>query len=178
MQELEELLAGLAQRVEERQGVKVAIVEPSRLREAAERLREAGYDYLLMVSGVDEPKQGRMRIVYHITRSSNPSELVALEVMVPRDDPRVPSVYDIYPAAQIQEREEHEMLGIVFEGNPDLRHLLLPEDWPEGVYPLRKDFHVAEEPYISSKPSKPIWVLKPELKPGGEAGAGEGGGKG
>ena len=169
MLSLEELLGGIAARIEERQGVTVAVVQPERLREAAVTLRDAGYDYLLMISGVDEPKQGRIRIVYHFTRAENPSDLVALEVHVPRGNPRVPTIFDVYPAAQLQEREEHEMLGIVFEGNPDLRHLLLPEDWPEDVYPLRKDFRVAEEPFTTTKQSKPVWVLKPELKPAEQA---------
>ncbi|OWJ54579.1 hypothetical protein Pdsh_05995 [Pyrodictium delaneyi] len=168
--ELEELLRGIASEVREQQTYRAAIVPPERLREAAEALRDAGYNYFLSLSAVDEPKQGRIRLVYHFTRIDNPSDLVALEVYVSRDNPRVSSIADIYPAAQLQEREEHEMLGVIFEGNPDLRHLLLPEDWPENVYPLRKDFRVVEEPFTTTKQSKPIWVLKPELKPREEQG--------
>ena len=163
-------LAGLAEAVEEREGTTVFRVEPRRLREAAARLREAGYTYLLSISGVDEPKQERIRIVYHFTRPDSPGEVVALETAVPRGEPRVPSISSIYPAALYQEREEHEMLGIEFEGLPDTRHLLLPEDWPAGVYPLRRDYRVPDEPFMAPRQSKPL----EELRRRAADGAGEG----
>ncbi|NOZ88637.1 MAG: NADH-quinone oxidoreductase subunit C, partial [Crenarchaeota archaeon] len=94
-----------------------------------------------------------IRVVYHFTSSRSPSSLVALEVEVPRGEPRLPSISDVYPAAELQEREQREMLGVEFEGLRDRRHLLLPEDWPEGVYPLRKDFRVPDEPFMSTRPS-------------------------
>lgn len=158
-----------AKRVEEREGVKVYIVEPNSLRAVVEALHREGYDYLLSISGVDEPKAKRIRVVYHFTRSSDSRSIIAVEVSVPRDKPVVPSISDLYPAAAIQEREEHEMLGIIFEGLHDARHLLLPEDWPEGSYPLRKDFVVREEPFMSTKPSKPLEELKKALEAGGAA---------
>jgi NADH:ubiquinone oxidoreductase subunit C len=166
-------LAGLAEAVEERHGFTVFRVPARRLREAAERLRGAGYTYLLSISGVDEPKQARIRVVYHFTRPDSPGEVVALETSVPRDEPRLPSIHDIYPAALFQEREEHEMLGIVFEGLPDTRHLLLPPDWPPNVYPLRKDYRVADEPFMSRRPSKPLEELRKRLaeEEAGAAGA-------
>lgn len=163
-------LAGLAEAVEEREGFTAFRVPAPRLREAAARLREAGYTYLLSISGVDEPKEKRIRVVYHFARPEDPGDVVALEVLLPRDEPRVPSLGDLYPAAVFQEREEHEMLGIVFEGLRDTRHLLLPEDWPHGVYPLRKDYRVVDEPFLSRKPSKPLEALKAAEKgSGGEA---------
>ena len=158
-----------AKRVEERSGVRVYIVEPGSLRGIVEALHREGYDYLLSISGVDEPKAKRIRVVYHFTRSSDPGSVVAVEVGVPRDRPVVPSISDLYPAAALQEREEHEMLGIVFEGLHDTRHLLLPEDWPEGSYPLRKDFVVREEPFMSTRPSKPLEELKKAMEAGGAA---------
>ncbi len=163
-----EELERLARRVEEREGIRVYIVEPGVLRDAALALLDAGYDMLLSLSGVDEPKRSRIRLVYHFARSSSPGDVVALETAVSYERPMAPSIHDIYPAAQLQEREEHEMLGVVFEDNPDLRHLLLPEDWPHGVHPLRKSFRVAEEPFTSPTPSKPLEELKKKL--GEEAG--------
>ena len=154
VEDLSQLLGDLARRIASREGYQAAVVPRERLREAAERLRSAGYDMLLSISGVDEPKRKVIRVVYHFTSSRNPRSLVALETEAPRDEPRVPSISDIYPAAELQEREEHEMLGIIFEGLRDTRHLLLPEDWPEGVYPLRKDFRVPDEPWMSTKPPR------------------------
>ncbi len=151
---LEEALEGLEARMVDREGYRAAVVPAGRLREAAERLRAAGYDMLLSISGVDEPKRKVIRVVYHFTSSRSPSSLVALEVEVPREEPRLPSISDVYPAAELQEREQREMLGVEFEGLRDRRHLLLPEDWPEGVYPLRKDFRVPDEPFMSTKPSR------------------------
>jgi len=143
-------------RVEVRNGVKTIIVDAGALREVMLRLRRMGYDYLLSLSAVDYPREKSIRIVYHVTSAERLGDIVAVEVKVPREKPVVPSISDIYPAALMQEREEHEMLGVVFEGLTDTRHLLLPEDWPENLYPLRKDFVVREEPFMSTKPSKPF----------------------
>jgi len=157
-------LAGLAEKVETRDTYTVFKVPAGSLREAAERLKQAGYTYLLSISAVDEPKEGRIRLVYHFARPEDPGDVVALETTVPRSEPRIPSIHDIYPAALYQEREEHEMLGVVFEGLPDTRHLLLPEDWPSGVYPLRRDYRVVEEPFMARRQSKPLEELRKRLK--------------
>jgi NADH-quinone oxidoreductase subunit C len=63
-----------------------------------------------------------------------------MKVRVPGDDAWVPSVVSIYPAAEWPEREVFDLFGIAFEGHPDLRRILMPDDW-EG-YPLRKDYPV------------------------------------
>ena len=162
----EQRLQQLAKKATERDGVRVYTVEPGRLREAVLAAKQAGYEYLLSITGIDEPKEKRIRVIYHLTDPTNPSKVVAIETATPRDDPRLPSIHDIIPAAQIQERETHEMLGVVFEGNPDQRHLLLPPDWPEGTYPLRKDFRVPDEPFMARRPSKPLEELKKALQHG------------
>ncbi|MET1129084.1 MAG: NADH-quinone oxidoreductase subunit C [Thermoproteota archaeon] len=162
---LEEALKPYALSFEARENYTAVVVRPEAIRESVKTLMGLGYDYLLSISGVDLPKEDKIKVVYHFTRSSDPRSLVALEVHLPRSNPVVDSIHDIVPAAYYQEREEHEMLGIEFRGHPDKRHLLLPEDWPEGTYPLRKDFKVPDEPTVSKKQSKPIWELKPELKP-------------
>ena len=179
-EEIKKILAGVAEAVEARKGFVAARVPADKLVEAARRLREAGFDRLVLVSGVDYPKEGKIKVVYHVESFERPGVVVAIETLVDRNSPRVPSLVDVWRAALLQEREEHEMLGVVFEGHPDLRRLLLPPDWPQNVYPLRKDFRVVEEPFMSPKPSKPVWELKPELKPKtGQAGQSErGAGKG
>ncbi len=65
-------------------------------------------------------------------------ERIRMRAQVPADDPRIDSLYAIYPGCDYQERETFDMFGIVFEGHPDLSRILMPEDWVG--FPLRKDF--------------------------------------
>ena len=66
--------------------------------------------------------------------------IVSLRVILPRDKLEIASLTGVFEGANWIEREINEMLGIKFTGHPELRRLLLPEDWPEGVYPLRRDY--------------------------------------
>ena len=163
--ELKLALSGLYTEIKQQKNFVTIVVPIDKLYEAAEKLKELGYNRLILVTGVDEPKEKRIRLIYHLERYERPGEVVALETRLSRDNPVAPSLAKLWGAAILQEREEHEMLGIVFEGHPDLRRILLPPDWPENLYPLRKDYRVIEEPFMSRKPSKPLWELKPELKP-------------
>jgi len=70
---------------------------------------------------------------------------LTVKTSVPKDKPECDTVTDIYPGAVLYEREVHDLLGVVFKGHPDLSRLVLPEEWPEGVYPLRKDYK-AQQP--------------------------------
>ena len=162
---INEALQGIASSSAKRENFPVYTVPAERVREAAQRIRNLGYDYLLSISAVDLPKEKRIKLVYHFTKSSDPTDIVAIETYLSRDKPQVDSISDLYPAALFQEREEYEMLGVYFRGHPDLRHLLLPPEWPPGIHPLRKDFKVYEEPIHTTRQSKPVWVIKPELKP-------------
>ncbi len=73
------------------------------------------------------------------------------------DDPTLPSVIDLFPTADHQEREVFDMFGVVFEGHPDLRRILMPEDY-EG-YPQRRDFPMGGEPVLFTYNEKklPNW---------------------
>jgi NADH-quinone oxidoreductase subunit C len=64
----------------------------------------------------------------------------SLKVEVPVKQPVLPTITSIIPGAILYEREVHELLGVVFSGHPNLSPLILPEDWPDGVYPLRKEW--------------------------------------
>jgi NADH-quinone oxidoreductase subunit C len=99
-------------------------------------------DCLSNLSGVDYPKRNAIQVVYHLY-SYRHRHLFALKVDAPRDDPRVVSVAGVWRAAEWLEREVFDLLGVVFEGHPDLRRILMPEDWPG--HPLRKDFVEPEE---------------------------------
>jgi len=139
---------------DERKGYSGYLVQADKLIEVATSLRdELGYDYLVSLTGVDYLPEGKMETVYHLCRSTGGSPLV-IKVQVPRDQAVVPSLVPVYPGAELQEREVWDLLGIRFEGHPDLRRILL---W-EGFYghPLRKDWR---EPYYEEegKPFKSRW---------------------
>lgn len=93
------------------------------------------FDYLMCLSGVDWKEN--LEVVYHLY-SMTYNHKIVLKVNVSKEQPRVPSVSGIWATANWHEREAYDLFGIIFEGHPDLRRILLPEDW-EG-HPLRKDY--------------------------------------
>jgi NADH-quinone oxidoreductase subunit C len=103
---------------------------------------ELGFDCLSNLSGVDYPKDEAIQVVYHLF-SYRDRHVFVLKVNATRDDPVVASVSAVWPHADWQEREVFDLLGVRFEGHPDLRRILMPEDWPG--HPLRKDFVEPEE---------------------------------
>jgi NADH-quinone oxidoreductase subunit C len=98
------------------------------------------FDYLSCLSGVDYDKDN-LAVVYHLYSFAHNHKLV-LKTIVSKTDPKVPTVSDIWAAADWHEREAYDLMGVIFENHPDLRRILLPEDW-EG-HPLRKDYKVPE----------------------------------
>ena len=90
-----------------------------------------------IASGVDA--RNHMEILYHFT-VEDIDLVISLRVDLPKTKLEIDSLTPVFTAAQWIEREMHELLGINFLGHPELKPLLLPEDWPEGVYPLRKDY--------------------------------------
>jgi len=111
---------------------------------AARELQRLGFDRLGMVTAVD---RGEWFVVVYRLQSRALSAAVFMKAKVPRTDPSVASVCDVWPAANWQEREVYDMFGITFEGHPDLRRILLPDDF-EG-YPLRRDY---ENPCMIRRP--------------------------
>jgi len=100
------------------------------------------FDCLSNLSAVDYPKRGVIEIVYNLYSYWH-RHLFALKVGAPRDNPVVPTVSCVWAHADWQEREAFDLLGVTFTGHPDLRRILMPEDWPG--HPLRKDFVEPEE---------------------------------
>jgi NADH-quinone oxidoreductase subunit C len=92
---------------------------------------------LLCISGVDYPKENLIESVYEVY-SVKHNHRLSFKVRVARDNPKIPSVVSIWPAANWHERETFDLVGIIYEGHPFLKRILLPEDW-EG-HPLRKDY--------------------------------------
>lgn len=118
-------------------------VERGALRAVCRELRAAGFTMCLDVGGVDYLSLGRrprFEVVYHFLSlgGPHPPRRLRLRVPVPEEDPRVDTISDLWPAAGWAEREVYDLFGISFQGHPDLRRILLPEDW-EG-FPLRRDY--------------------------------------
>jgi NADH:ubiquinone oxidoreductase subunit C len=111
-----------------------AVVDRGRYKEAIKALASIGLDFLEAVTGVDAGDH--LEVIAHVGKDIS----VAVKAIVPKEDPRIDSVVDVFKGAEIYEREVWEMLGVTFEGNSQLRRVFLPEDWPKGVYPLRKEF--------------------------------------
>ncbi|MBP2669686.1 MAG: hypothetical protein H6Q80_1888, partial [Deltaproteobacteria bacterium] len=97
------------------------------------------FDSLMCLSGVDY--KDRFAVAYHLHSLSH-RHAVGVKAFLPRENPSLPTVDDVWPAANFQEREAYDLFGIVFEGSKDLRRILLPDDW-EG-HPLRKDYKYPE----------------------------------
>jgi NADH-quinone oxidoreductase subunit C len=98
------------------------------------------FDSLSCLSGVDYDKDN-LAVVYHLYSFALNHKLV-LKVIVPKTNSLIPTVSDMWATANWHEREAYDMVGVIFEGHPDLRRILCPEDW-EG-FPLRKDYKVQE----------------------------------
>ena len=90
-----------------------------------------------IASGVDARQH--IEILYHFT-IEDINLVISLRVKLPKSKLEIDSLAPSFEAANWIEREIHELLGINFKGHPDLRKLLLSDDWPEGVYPLRRDY--------------------------------------
>ncbi len=119
-------------------------IDPAQIRSVLGTLREQGYAFLASVHGVDHyPEEPRLGVVYELL-DMNRVDRVAVKLRVPTDSPAVESVTPEWPTANHQEREVYDMFGVVFEGHPDLRRILMPEDY-EG-HPQRRDFPVGGEP--------------------------------
>jgi NADH-quinone oxidoreductase subunit C len=102
-------------------------------------LKEHGFDHLSCVLGVDMKEY--LEVVYHVW-SYIDRRMISIKVKLPYDDPVVDSVTSIWKSADWHERETYDMFGIVFRNHPNLKRILLPDDF-EG-HPLRKDFKVEE----------------------------------
>lgn len=162
--ELPKFEKSIADRIEKKFGSKVQIefVKPTRIRirvsredvvEIAKFVRDdLHFDHAESVTGVDYPDQKEIEVVYHLGSYTDPDlakQVLALATRSPReqdpnpgnDSTRLPSLRDVFYSVEFHERECFEMLGVYFEGHPDNRRLLLPEDWAD-LPPLRKDFKI------------------------------------
>lgn len=107
------------------------------LLDAAGALADSRWGYLSAITGLDHgPEAGHLEVLYHFCAGA---AVLTLRVEIPREAAVVPSVCGVIPSARLYEQELHELMGVTVDGLPDLGRLFLADDWPEGIYPLRKD---------------------------------------
>jgi NADH-quinone oxidoreductase subunit C len=122
------------------------LVAPDAVPATLAQLREKGYTFLASVHGVDYfPEEPRLGVHYELLDMSA-VDRICVRTRVSLDAPMVPSVTPDWPTANHQEREVFDMFGVIFEGHPDLRRILMPEDY-EG-HPQRRDFPIGGEPIL------------------------------
>ena len=122
------------------------LVHPPAIRATLGRLRDHGFNFLSSVHGVDYyPDEPRLGVHYELLDMDRVDRL-SVKLRVPTDAPHVESVTPDWPTANHQEREVYDMFGVVFDGHPDLRRILMPEDY-EG-HPQRRDFPIGGEPVL------------------------------
>lgn len=122
-------------------GVEIIKIQADYLLPTATALYAYGFNYLQFQCGVDMGPGQELVSVYHLVKLADnvdKPEEVRIKVFLPRSNPRVPSLYWIWRTADWQERESYDMYGIVYEGHPNLKRILMPEDWVG--FPLRKDY--------------------------------------
>jgi NADH-quinone oxidoreductase subunit C len=121
-------------------------IRPDAIVAVLEQLRARGFSALMSVHGVDYyPQEPRLGVHYELLDMTALDRLT-VKLRVPLDTPNVPSVTPAWPTANHQEREVYDMFGVVFDGHPDMRRILMPEDY-EG-YPQRRDFPIGGEPVM------------------------------
>lgn len=134
--------------------IEVVYVRPSRMKirvQPQDILRVAtfikenfSFDHAESVAGTDYPKENQIEIVYHLSSYTDENivpKILALSSRVNRDEPRIPSLINVFKSVEYHERETYEMVGVYFEGHPRMERFLLPEDWAD-IPPLRKDFRI------------------------------------
>jgi membrane-bound hydrogenase subunit beta len=93
------------------------------------------FTYMSTMTGSDVGME--IEVIYHLACKA---VVLSVRVLVPKDDPTLPSVIDLIPGSAFYEREVHDLLGVAFHGNPDQSPLVLPDGWPSDVHPLRREW--------------------------------------
>jgi NADH-quinone oxidoreductase subunit C len=124
----------------------VLLVSPQHVPAVLEHLHGKGYTFLASLHGVDYyPDEPRLGVLYELM-DMREVDRISVKARVSIEDPRLPTVTPLFPGAEFPEREVYDMFGVVFEGHPDMRRILMPEDF-EG-FPQRRDFPIGGEPVL------------------------------
>jgi len=145
-QELRDHDEGSVRDTEFHRGRAVLVVDPAKVRPVLTHLTGKGYTFLASLHGVDYyPHEPRLGVLYELLDMKR-VDRISVKARVSTDAPEIDSVVDLFPTADFPEREVYDMFGVVFNGHPDLRRILMPEDY-EG-HPQRRDFPVGGEPVL------------------------------
>jgi formate hydrogenlyase subunit 5 len=101
----------------------------------------------------------KIGLMYHIRTNG---AIVTIRTEVPKQEPKIPTITDLLPGAAFHEREVADLFGVVFEGHPNPARLVLPEDWPENLYPLRKDAKIDDATVKSGSSKSQVEPVQPE----------------
>jgi Ni,Fe-hydrogenase III component G len=112
-------------------------IKPEDVVDVARTVWDGMQSRFAIITGIDVP--GAIEMLYHFIFDEKQT-VVTVKTRLGKPFPRVESVTPMIPAAEWIEREVHDLLGVDFRNHPNLKRLILSDDWPEGVYPLRKDF--------------------------------------
>jgi NADH-quinone oxidoreductase subunit C len=132
-------------------------VKPEAIREVLEHLRGEGFTFMASVHGLDYfPEEPRLGVQYELL-DMHEVDRITVTLRVPLDSANVPSVTPAWPTADHQEREVYDMFGVIFDEHPDMRRILMPEDY-EG-HPQRRDFPMGGEPvlFTNNERTLPGW---------------------
>jgi NADH-quinone oxidoreductase subunit C len=122
------------------------LVNPASVHSVLDHLHTKGYDFLASLHGCDYyPEEPRLGVLYELLDMKR-VDRITVKARVHTDSPSIASVVDLWPGANHPEREVYDMFGVVFDGHPDLRRILMPEDY-EG-FPQRRDFPMGGEPVL------------------------------
>jgi NADH-quinone oxidoreductase subunit C len=121
-------------------------IAPAANREVLAELQHRGYSFLASLHGVDYyPEEPRLGVIYEMLDMQE-VDRISIKARVSIEEPRISSVVGLFPGADFPERECFDMFGVIFDGHPDLRRILMPEDY-EG-FPQRRDFPIGGEPIL------------------------------
>jgi NADH-quinone oxidoreductase subunit C len=138
------------------------LVAPAAVPATLEHLRGKGYGFLASVHGLDYfPEEPRLGVQYELL-DMHEVDRITVKLRVPIDNPHVPTVIHDWPTADHQEREIFDMFGVIFDGHPDMRRILMPEDYVG--HPQRRDFPLGGEPilFTHNETTTPSWWERDE----------------
>jgi NADH-quinone oxidoreductase subunit C len=122
------------------------LADPEHVTPVLAHLQAAGYTFLASLHGCDYyPEEPRLGVLYELLDMTR-VDRITVKARVHTEAPRIGSVVALFPGAEFPEREVYDMFGVVFDGHPDLRRVLMPEDY-EG-HPQRRDFPIGGEPVL------------------------------
>jgi len=110
-------------------------------------VRKLDVKHLSTITAID--LDGEIELIYHLTYKG--STTISIRITLSKKDLKASTITDLIPGAVLYEREVHDLFGIEFEGHPDLSRLMLPEEWPEDVYPMRKEYGIEQLREMVSK---------------------------